>query len=219
MQDYVRSSYPREFLESLKVSPAWNLFIQVMVDKMSYVQDQIVFRMNGFEERQSIAKEWVISGDFESTIGDEMLYVWKHREVAGKHKYTLMRVPGFTIAGESIKRLMLNGSVKVMYEKEYDEEQQLEFKYGDYGIVEWYNKTIESVYQCSTLVVVLVENGALIDMYTRVGVISYSDKIISLGGRTETNLEVVYISADPLSVTSKNMFPVLKDVQWEQQQS
>ena len=62
---------------------------------------------------------------FESTIGDEMLYVWKHREVAGKHKYTLMRVPGFTIAGESIKRLMLNGSVKVMYEKEYDEEQQL----------------------------------------------------------------------------------------------
>lgn len=68
MQDYIRSSYPREFVESLKVSPAWNLFIQVMVDKMSYVQDQIRFKMNGFEERQSIDPNWVISGSFEGPV-------------------------------------------------------------------------------------------------------------------------------------------------------
>lgn len=64
---YVRDSYSREMIESLRQSPAWTLFVKVLLKYMNFVQDDITFRMNAFTEQQVIVKEWAIDGYVEET--------------------------------------------------------------------------------------------------------------------------------------------------------
>lgn len=57
----IRESYKREFLESLRESPAWDLFTTQMLRYMNFIQDDVKFMMNGVAYKTQLIKEYMDS--------------------------------------------------------------------------------------------------------------------------------------------------------------
>lgn len=57
----IRESYKREFLESLRESPAWDLFTTQMLRYMHFIQDDVKFMMNGVAYKTQLIKEYMDS--------------------------------------------------------------------------------------------------------------------------------------------------------------
>lgn len=58
----VRESYKREFLQSLRESPAWDLFVTSMLSAMDFLQDHVKFKMNGLSEKNQFLPEYFPEG-------------------------------------------------------------------------------------------------------------------------------------------------------------
>jgi hypothetical protein len=55
----IREAYRREFLITLRESPAWEAFITAMLKEMSFIQDDVKFTMGGVPSRFNIVPEFI----------------------------------------------------------------------------------------------------------------------------------------------------------------
>ena len=61
----------------------------------------------------------------------------------------------------------------------------------------------------------LAKQGNTINSVDKVGIVSYVNNQIQLQGKTIQNVTVEYQTSDAMELLPKNMFAVMKDVEWK----
>ena len=123
---------------------------------------------------------------------------------------------GFDIETTTIKRLVLKSAFVLMYEEAFEAQQDIKIIQSDMSNILFLNRTAGILYNINLgNVQQLAKQGNTINSVDKVGIVSYVNNQIQLQGKTIQNVTVEYQTSDAMELLPKNMFAVMKDVEWK----
>ena len=132
------------------------------------------------------------------------------------YTYQLYRSSGFDIETTTIKRLVLKSAFVLMYEEAFEAQQDIKIIQSDMSNILFLNSTAGILYNINLgNVQQLAKQGNTINSVDKVGIVSYVNNQIQLQGKTIQNVTVEYQTSDAMELLPKNMFAVMKDVEWK----
>ena len=132
------------------------------------------------------------------------------------YTYQLYRSSGFDIEITTIKRLVLKSAFVLMYEEVFEAQQDIKIIQSDMSNILFLNSTAGILYNINLgNVQQLAKQGNTINSVDKVGIVSYVNNQIQLQGKTIQNVTVEYQTSDAMELLPKNMFAVMKDVEWK----
>lgn len=132
------------------------------------------------------------------------------------YAYQLYRSSGFDIETTTIKRLVLKSAFVLMYEESFEVQQDIKIIQSDMSNILFLNSTAGILYNINLgNVQQLAKQGNTINSVDKVGIVFYVNNQIQLQGKIIQNVTVEYQTSDAMELLPKNMFAVMKDVEWK----